>query len=337
MKLLIITQKVEQNDAILGFFAGWLREFAAHVEKVSVITLSQGQFKLPANVEVFSLGKEAGQGRIRRLLKFRKLAKQLLPQVDAVLAHMCPEYIVAVNHLNKSLKKPLYLWYTHKSVSPYLLKAEKLVNKIFSASSESCRLPSDKIVVTGHGIDLEHFQPQVKMVKDYFEILTVGRIAPVKNLHKLIAAFSQLSDEVKNNVRVKIVGEPLLEPDRRYLDQLKMQVVSYKLQNKVDFIGPVAYKDLPAVLSQADLFINLSQTGSIDKAVLEAMAMNIPVLTTNEAFKDLLPAECFCRDQELPERMAEFCKNPPSAEWRSLVVKNHGLTSLIKKIIDEIF
>lgn len=34
MRLLIITQKVDENDAILGFFHGWIAEFAKHCEQL---------------------------------------------------------------------------------------------------------------------------------------------------------------------------------------------------------------------------------------------------------------------------------------------------------------
>ena len=40
-----------------------------------------------------------------------------------------------------------------------------------------------------------------------------------------------------------------------------------------------------------DLFVNLSDTGSLDKAVLEAMACGLKILTSNEAFKSVLKEE----------------------------------------------
>src|SRR3989338_7648361 len=58
MKLLIITQKVNQEDSVLGFFHSWIREFASRFEEVTVICLEKGVYNLPENVEVFSLGKE---------------------------------------------------------------------------------------------------------------------------------------------------------------------------------------------------------------------------------------------------------------------------------------
>ncbi len=339
MNLLIITQKVDQNDAILGFFIKWLERLAQDFEKVVVITSLKASYQLPANVEVHSLGKESGKGKFSRRFRFYQLVKKLLPQVDTVLAHMCPEYIVALKPLNRKLKKPLFLWYTHKAVSKYLVKAEKIVEKIFTASKESCRVESDKIVVTGHGIDLDYFKPGQKEVRDYFEVISVGRIAPVKNLEVLIEAVSQLDSEVKQKVRVKLIGEPLLVQDQRYLKDIKLKTKNLKLDGIVEFIGPVPYGKILPYYQKADLFINLSKTGSIDKAVLEAMACNVPVLTSNEAFKELLPEKYLVKEgdsQMLAKKVTEFCASQHTENLRSLVEANHSLDSLINKIVNEI-
>ena len=58
MKILICTQKVDLNDDILGFFHSWIAEFAKQCEKVTVICLYKGEYDLPGNVKVLSLGKE---------------------------------------------------------------------------------------------------------------------------------------------------------------------------------------------------------------------------------------------------------------------------------------
>ena len=71
MKLLILTQKVDKNDPILGFFHRWVEEFARHCEQVTVIALGVGEYDLPQNVRVFSLGKEQ---HLRDAEKVRSLA-----------------------------------------------------------------------------------------------------------------------------------------------------------------------------------------------------------------------------------------------------------------------
>ena len=65
MKLLIITQKINQADDVLGFFHGWIEEFAHQVESVVALGLENGEHRLPQNVKVLSLGKEVRRSLIR--------------------------------------------------------------------------------------------------------------------------------------------------------------------------------------------------------------------------------------------------------------------------------
>ena len=69
MRLLVVTQKVDAQDDVLGFFHEWLRRFAARCETVEVICLQEDPHELPANVRVHSLGKEKGLGKLRRTLR----------------------------------------------------------------------------------------------------------------------------------------------------------------------------------------------------------------------------------------------------------------------------
>ena len=117
MKLLVITQKVDINDDNLGFFHGWLEKFAEKLDKVYVICLWRGEYKLPENVRVFSLGKEKGISKIFQLVRLQKYLIQLLPKVDGVFIHMCPIYVVASFSLTKVFKKKMILWFLHKSVN----------------------------------------------------------------------------------------------------------------------------------------------------------------------------------------------------------------------------
>ena len=67
MKLLIVTQAIDSEHPILGFFHRWVEEFAKHCEHVHVICLQAGKHSLPANVTVHSLGKERITERTRGL------------------------------------------------------------------------------------------------------------------------------------------------------------------------------------------------------------------------------------------------------------------------------
>ena len=335
MKLLIITQKVDMNDDNLGFFHSWLEKMA---EKADIFIIGNyvGKYDLPKNVKVFSLGKERRVGRLVKIFKYQWFLLKLLPRVNGVFFHMCPEYVLGAHLLPKIFRKKTLLWYTHKSVNWKLKLAEKLTDKIFTASKESFRLPSRKVEITGHGIDVNKFKSQKSKVKsDKFTIITVGRIAEVKNLHLLIETAGILKN--KNfNFEIRVAGAPILESDKIYFEKLKNLIKEKKLDDIVEFVGPIPNKYIAEFYQSGDLFINLSDTGSLDKAVLEAMACGLKILTSNEAFKDILPEENFTKNEPkvVAEKIENLAKSPNLTKDKFIdyVSANHGLYNLTKKI-----
>ena len=60
MRLLVLTQKVDREDDVLGFFHEWLRRFSAQCEAVEVICLYEGAHDLAArDLEVGELREPA--------------------------------------------------------------------------------------------------------------------------------------------------------------------------------------------------------------------------------------------------------------------------------------
>jgi glycosyltransferase involved in cell wall biosynthesis len=289
MKLLILTQKVDQNDDLLGFFHKWIEEFSSYFETVIVICLEKGSYNLPSNVKVFSLGKELKISKIKILFNFYKLIWCLRNDYDAVFVHMNNAYIVLGGLLWKLWHKRIWLWYTHKSVDIFLAIAEKIVDNIFTASRKSFRLKSNKIMVMGHGIDVEKFRiKNFKFSKNKkFKIITVGRISPVKNYEVLIEAINII---VKQGIEVdvEIIGGPSTFEQKKYFDDLRKIVKEKKLDNVINFVGSVPYKENLRYFQSADLFVHMSQTGSLDKVILESMACGVVVLSSNDASREIL-------------------------------------------------
>ena len=111
MKLLIITQKVDEQDEVLGFMHRWIGEFARRCEAVVVICLEEGTHHLPQNVKVLSLGKEKNPSRIRYILRFWYFIWHERNAYDVVFVHMNQVYVVlgwlAWRVLGKKIKQPL--------------------------------------------------------------------------------------------------------------------------------------------------------------------------------------------------------------------------------------
>ena len=338
MRLLIITQKVDENDDVLGFFHNWLNKLAQKAE-LFVIANYVGQCNLPSNVKVYSLGRESKTCRLMRFLKYQKLLVSFLMECDGIFFHMCPEYVIAAVLWPKIFRKKTLLWYTHKALNWKLKLAEKLVNKIFTASKESFRLPSKKVEIVGHGIDSAVFQPRnqkSKIKNQKFSIITVGRIAPVKNLDILI----EVAEVLRNKnfyFGVRIAGAPVYEDDREYLERLKKSVQENQLDDRIEFTGSIPNKNIAEFYQSGDLFVNFSDTGSLDKAVLEAMASGIEVLTSNEAFVDVLDGKVFIEKnpEKIAQRIIKVANNKgyKTSGLAEYVRDNHNLDNLVSKII----
>ncbi len=284
MRLLIITQKVDLKDDLLGFFNGWIKEFAKNFERIFVITLAKGDFDLPENVEVFSLGKERGTPKSIQAVRFFKLLIKYVPKCSGVFAHMSPIFAISVWPFKKIFHKKLIFWYLHRSASLKAKLAFKLSDHVATASKESLGIQGNNIVEVGHGIDLDFFKTERNWPKDSTEIISVGRISPIKGLETLIRAV-QIVSEINKNISLKIIGRPVMPGDNAYLSKLKDLISTLGADKFIEFNGFVPYKTMPAVYGKADISVNLAPRGGIDKAVLESMASGLLVLTSNEAFK----------------------------------------------------
>lgn len=338
MRLLVITQKVTIHDSNLGFFHTWLQKMAEQVDHLYVLCLEKGEYALPGNVTVLSLGKENNVSRWQYLKRFYQYIFQHRQNYDHVFVHMNPEYVVLGGWLWRLWHKKILLWYTHKSVTVKLRVATLLATKIFTASKESFRLKSAKVEVVGHGIEI--FDSQTREVLPLpLRLVTVGRVTPSKNLELLIRAVHEYKKRNQaSGVQLHIFGIPITESDKKYQAVLKESIIEFNLEPTIQWCGAVSHQALAEKLSQHHVFLHASQTGSVDKAVLEAMASGLPVISTSEAFAGL-PGIITVPFHD-PKKMAESVEKismsgiiPRNEVGLEYVRTNHNLNNLIEKIV----
>lgn len=288
MKLLICTQKVDKDDDILGFFHRWLVEFAKHYDHVTVVALSVGQYDLPKNVEVVSLGKESGGNRIRYVGKFIRYIVRFRHRYDRVFVHMNPEYVVLGGLLWRFWSKRVGLWYTHRSVDMKLRVAELLAHAIFTSSRSSFKLESGKLHVLGHGIDIQAFScpEREKLFSKPLQIICVGRLMFIKNQRIVVEAMRILRDRNVPFLLTFIGPSGRTRADREYAESVRKKVSNHELGDVVSFAGSIPNEKMPARYCEADVAINMLPHGGLDKAVIEAMACGVIPLTSNRGFAE---------------------------------------------------
>lgn len=286
-RLLVLTQAVDIDDANLGFFHGWIVAAAARATTVTVLAQRVGRFALPHNVTVRSMGPGTKTGRYARLWWscLREIPKQ-----DAVFCHMAPEYALIAGSIARLRFRRIGLWYVHKSITRRLRWALRFVNVVFTASPESFRIPSPKVRMMGHGIPTDLFFPAAQPLSaSPFRLLFVGRMTPVKGVEVVLRALAVLHGRGVADTRLTVVGDAYLFADRQYREKIRTLAASLGIAASVDWRGKMPYADLPSLYRAHHALVHASETGSVDKVVLEALASGLMVFSSSEAFAALLP------------------------------------------------
>lgn len=350
LRVLVVTQKVDENDDILGFFCGWLNALAKKINKTYVLALEAKNVDLAKSIELYSLDKENTSNRLNRFLKFNRASWDLClnKKIDIIFIHMCPEYLFLIFPYAKIARIPIVMWYAHKDINYKLRLAHLLVDKVVSSSKDGFRISSNKLVITGQGINIEKFNPNAKFKVNETKriILSVGRLSPIKNYETLIEVANILVNYMDiKDLEFRIIGDIPFESQRGYLVFLKDMVKESKLEDYLKFIGPVTYREIHNYYRNCDLFISTSNTGSLDKSTLEAMSCGKIVLTSNEAFRDCLKiySDILMFDKndayDLANKIIDILKmkaedkNILACDLREIVVRNHNLNGFVDKIL----
>lgn len=150
-------------------------------------------------------------------------------------------------------------------------------------------IPRDRLRLVRGGIDpapLRAAKPADRISLGVPEsaslLLWTGRLDPVKGLDLLIRAFAALASE--SDAHLLLVGEG---PMRSTLEAL---IGRLGLTRRVHLPG--RRSDVPSLLSAADVFVLPSLTEGLPNALLEAMAAECPIVTTDvPGCRDLIEHE----------------------------------------------
>lgn len=339
MKLLIITQKADINDGVLGFFHGWIKEFAKHCEKITVICLQKGEYDLPENVKIFSLGKEKRAFRLKYIFNFYKYIWRERKNYDSVFVHMNQEYVLLGGLFWKIFGKKIMMWRNHYAGSFLTDVSAFFCNTVFCTSRYSYTSKYKKTVLMPIGIDTEIFKKKNDIRKKKNSILFLARIAPSKKPELLIEALRILKSEgVQFTADLYGDAEP---KDAPYLDSLKKKVKEYGLESLVFFKYGVPNNRTPEIYGSHMIFVNASPSGMYDKTIFEAMACETLVLTSNKNLKgEINDIFLFKEDdahdlaQKLKTLLAldERTRNSYGARLRTFVADKQSLALLAHKL-----
>jgi len=136
--------------------------------------------------------------------------------------------------------------------------------------STKCALIPNGVACDGAAGDRAALRRAFGWGADERVVVSVGRLAPEKGFGDLLRAFQQVA--AAGAVRLVIIGDG---PEREALVRLKREC---RLDGAVQFAG--MQEDVRRWLAAADLYVQPSHREGLPLAILEAMALGLPVVAT---------------------------------------------------------
>jgi len=139
-------------------------------------------------------------------------------------------------------------------------------------------MPPNRITCVYDGVDLRQYQPQARREAQKGVVIgIIGQIGERKGHLTLLEALRGLVRE-QTQIKLLIVGTEPAHSVEGYTERLHTFVQEHQLEPYIEFLG--FRRDVPELLAQLDMLVLPSQQEPFGKIVIEAMAMETPVIAS---------------------------------------------------------
>lgn len=220
--------------------------------------------------------------------EIKKLKEKLESEPDTVvisfLQPSVPMTLIAAKNLPNRVvvsergdpKRLLKKRYGYKFIKKYYSRANAVVFQTNDAKSAYPDNVSSKGTVIFNPINDKHPEPYFGEREKY--ITTFCRVSRQKNLPVLVQAFADVHKEF-SDYRLKIIGEPQNNDDRAHLGETKALADKLGITEYIDFM-PFSAQVHDLIIRDA-MYVNSSDYEGMSNAMLEAMAIGMPVICTD--------------------------------------------------------
>lgn len=271
------------------------RELLKDLFDITVVTLYKTDAEIKLDFEVYDLNVPPNNGKfnkslnmIKRIHAVKKMKKDLKPDVVFSFG-MYANYL---NTLTKGKEKIImgirsYDWLTNpfinKKFDKWIISKADSINSVSKVIAEEAEktweipLHSNRVIYNPY--DISHIETLAKedieselFSSDYFNIVSAGRLADQKGYNHLIKAFS-LVIKKNSHARLFIIGSG----DKK--ESLQNLINELEIGSYVTLLGgnsnPYKY------MKKADLYVLSSLSEGFPNALVEAMAVQTPILSVD--------------------------------------------------------
>lgn len=357
MKIILFVSSIDKSA---GGLTTYIQQLASELKGSISLTIVTGKSLNPVTIPgVFIKIFKKGIGRWFALKKdFVSILEDVKPDIVHINGIWEPQ-----NHLFQKVSQNLGITVIvspHGMLEPYILNRHPLKKKIalllyqkkaikkanylhVTAQSELDQIRKlgfkNKAIVIPNGMDLSEVKiSKTKDKNENFYLLFLSRIHPKKGIEILLKAIHLLQNE---KVQLIIAGEG----ERSYIKSLQGLVKRLGLEKQVKFIGGVYGNEKWDLYQKTDLFVLPTYSENFGIVVIEALASELPVVTTTGTpWKELLTHKCGwwidLNENNLRVAIKEAVNKTPEelkemgARGKNLVESNYDIKIVSRNTLD---
>jgi glycosyltransferase involved in cell wall biosynthesis len=175
--------------------------------------------------------------------------------------------------------------------------------------------------------------------ENHINLVWVGRIRDDKNVLGIVESLLHMDDEVKDKIRIHIVGNGI----ESYIQEVKATIKKHNLEENIILHGPKYKEEKYQYILNADIYLQPSFSEGISFSILDAMACAKPmVLTRQTNMTYYYNKNFYVMTEPYPEDIANAIKRLVNDETmcaelsknaEQLIVTTFNWDSLIKEYI----
>lgn len=275
---------LDELDPVFSHQVSILRKLSPYFSTCTVFTFqnSHDMADLPLNVKAIRVP-WSSTFKINRVFNLlRLLFKEVWGgKPNLVFSFMTETQSAIVGPFLRIFRVPQVLWYAHQSNSLRFKLAHIFSSIVLTSTAGSIPRVTSKVKVVGQMIDSEKFIfKHGSSPKDTSELklVHVGRLDPSKNIGIICQVFEQINNFLPNST-LHFYGKASIKHKER-LETTKSAFSDAINNKRIVFHGSLHREKLPSMLSSFDFFIH-GYEGSLDKSLIEATMVGVPVITCN--------------------------------------------------------
>lgn len=286
MKLIILNYSMKGSSLVFGHQREVVKDLARLFPKIHVVTAENDANNLVDGVRILNSNWQPNHNlsntiRYLRLILPLLLSSKTRGEKTVIFSYMTEVQSSLIAPITRIFRIPHFLWYAHTTKSFYARWCHFWCDGLITSTKDSCPYSDRKVHIIGQSIDPSLFPLKSHIAESMASGISVGRLDKSKNLESII---NLMYDEELCAIPISLtfVGDAT-SSNESYVRTLKVKYADLINCGRLKFIGKVPNNDLSVQLARHDFFIN-GFVGSLDKSLIEATLVGLPVITVNPPY-----------------------------------------------------